>query len=211
MSDSRGSWAQRQVAGLALFMSRVAGWVYVACALLVVFDVVARNLFGVSSKATVELSGYALGCGIGWGLAGAFIARMHVRVDMLLEKLPGGARAWLNLLALCLLAVFALAIAYGVLYLTHDSWELDAHDLSAIRTPLWIPQAVFAFGILVFIAAILITLVDVIVHLARRDIAAVNRLMRQKSAQEEAAEAIEASHAGSSVSPAGRSTGGSAC
>jgi TRAP-type C4-dicarboxylate transport system permease small subunit len=208
---SNSSRAQRLITGLALFMSRVAGWLYVACALMVVFDVVARNLLGISTKATVELSGYALGCGIGWGLAGAFVARMHVRVDMLLEKLPGGARAWLHLLALALLAAFTLAVAYGVVVLAYDSWELDAHDLSAIRTPLWLPQALFALGILVFIAAILITLADVVLHLLRRDLDAVNRQMRQKSAQEEAAEAIEASHAGANAPLDGRPAGGGAC
>jgi TRAP-type C4-dicarboxylate transport system permease small subunit len=196
MSSATDTWAQRQVAALAIFMSRVAGWLYVICAVMIVFDVVARNLFGFSTQATVELSGYALGCGIGWGLAGAFVARMHVRVDMLLERLPAGPRAWLHLLALGLLTAFLVAVLYGVTVLAWDSWELDAHDMSALRIPLWLPQSLFALGILVFLAALLITLSDVVRHLLRGDLAAVNLQMRQKSAAEEAAEAIEASHTG---------------
>jgi TRAP-type C4-dicarboxylate transport system permease small subunit len=183
MSSATETWAQRQVAALAIFMSRVAGWLYVICAVMIVFDVVARNLFGFSTQATVELSGYALGCGIGWGLAGAFVARMHVRVDMLLERLPAGPRAWLHLVALGLLTAFLVAVLYGVTVLAWDSWELDAHDMSALRIPL-------------FLLALLITLSDVVRHLLRGDLAAVNLQMRQKSAAEEAAEAIEASHTG---------------
>ncbi|WP_439590489.1 TRAP transporter small permease subunit [Hydrogenophaga sp.] len=189
-----GTLGQRQVAALALFMSRVAGWLYVACAVMIVFDVVARNIFNFSTQATVELSGYALGCGIAWGLAGAFVARMHVRVDMLLEKLPRFPRAWLHLMALTLLMGFLIMITYGAFALAYDSWELDAHDMSALRIPLWLPQAIFGLGIFVFLVAILLALSDVIGHLSRGDIDAVNLQMRQKSAAEEAAEAIEASH-----------------
>jgi len=196
MSTATGTWAQRHVAALAIFMSRVAGWLYVLCAVMIVFDVVARNLFAFSTQATVELSGYALGCGIAWGLAGAFVARMHVRVDMLLERLPGTPRAWLHLMALALLTAFLIAVVYGVGMLAWDSWELDSHDMSALRIPLWVPQSVFGLGILVFFAAVLITLSDVIRHLLRGDLQAVNQQMRQKSASEEAAEAIEASHGG---------------
>lgn len=197
-------WARRQVAALALLMSRVAGWLYVACAVTIVFDVLARNLFGYSTQATVELSGYALGIGIGWGLAGAFVARMHVRVDMLLEKLPGVPRASLNVLALALLAAFLVAIAYGVGMLAWDSWELDAHDMSALRIPLWVPQSLFELGILVFLAAVLVTLGIVVRLLLAGDVAAVNQEMRQKSAFEEAEEAIEASHVNAARPSEGR-------
>lgn len=176
-------------------MSRIAGWVYVACAMMITFDIIARNFFGFSSKATVELSGYALGLGISWGLAGAFVARMHVRVDMLLEKLPRSPRAWLHLLALLLLLGFLGVVAYGVIYLVNDSWEFDAHDLSALQIPLWVPQGAFTFGILALIGVVLVALVRVVRLLLAGDPDGVNAVMRQKSASEEAEEAIEASHA----------------
>ncbi len=53
-------------ATLAAFMAYVAGWNYVACALFITFDVVARSLFGFSSKATFEVTGYMLAGGISW-------------------------------------------------------------------------------------------------------------------------------------------------
>ncbi len=62
--------AQRLRAGaamLAAVMAHVAGWNYVACALFITFDVVARSLFGFSSKATIEITGYMLAGGIAWG------------------------------------------------------------------------------------------------------------------------------------------------
>jgi TRAP-type C4-dicarboxylate transport system permease small subunit len=202
MSKPTSTWAQRRIADLALFMSRVAGWGYVACAVMITFDIVARNVFGVSSKATVELSGYALAFGISWGLAGAFVARMHVRVDMLLDKLPEGPRAWLHLMSLLLLIGFLTLVGYGILHLVRDSWELDAHDLSALQVPLWLPQGVFAIGIVVLFITVLVTLIAVVRYLMRADTEAVNVLMKQKSASEEAEEAVQASHGASPASPA---------
>lgn len=195
MSKETSTGAQRQVAAVSLFMSRLAGWSYVLCAVMITLDIVARNVFGVSSKATVELSGYALGFGISWGLAGAWIARMHVRVDMLLERLPRGPRAWLHLMSVLLLLGFLCLVAYGVIYLVRDSWELDAHDLSALHIPLWFPEGLFAAGILMLLVAVLATLVAVVRRLLRADTEAVNVIMKQKTASEEAEEAIEASQA----------------
>jgi TRAP-type mannitol/chloroaromatic compound transport system permease small subunit len=55
---------RRGVAGLAALMAWVAGWNYVACALFITADVLGRNLLGVSSAATVEVTGYMLAVGI---------------------------------------------------------------------------------------------------------------------------------------------------
>ena len=45
-------------------MNDVAGWLFVVCALFVSFDVLARKFLNVSSKATVEVTGYMLAFGL---------------------------------------------------------------------------------------------------------------------------------------------------
>ena len=59
---------RRGVAALAAGMAYLAGWNYIACALFITADIVGRNLFGVSSAATVEVTGYMLAGGIAWAL-----------------------------------------------------------------------------------------------------------------------------------------------
>lgn len=96
------SRANRLIDALARDMNRCAGWLFVLCALFVTFDVVARKFLGFSSQSTTELSGYMLGVGIAWGLAGALDARTHVRIDILIQKVPLRWRGYLHWLALWL-------------------------------------------------------------------------------------------------------------
>lgn len=76
------------VAALAAVMAWAAGWNYVLCALFITADVLGRNLLGVSSAATVEITGYMLAVGIAWGLAHALAKRAHIRVDVWVNRLP---------------------------------------------------------------------------------------------------------------------------
>ncbi|MDB5383221.1 MAG: hypothetical protein JWO26_2853, partial [Rhodospirillales bacterium] len=89
-------------------MAHIAGWNYVACALFITFDIVGRSLFGFSSQATVEITGYMLAGGIAWGLAHTLAKRAHIRVDVLVNRLPPRRRAWLHILSLALLLGLAV-------------------------------------------------------------------------------------------------------
>src|SRR3989442_100085 len=92
---------------LGRFMNAAAGWLFVVCSLFVSFDVLARKFFNVSSRATVELTGYMLAFGIAWGLCDALTTRAHIRVDVLVTKMPLRLRAFMHALALAFLALLA--------------------------------------------------------------------------------------------------------
>src|SRR3989442_3138335 len=95
------------------WMNRCAGWVYIGAALFITSDVLSRQFLGFSSKSTVELTGYMLAIGISWGLGFALIERVHVRIDVLINRLPLALRQYLHALALLLLAVFARYLAWA--------------------------------------------------------------------------------------------------
>ena len=111
------SGLRRGVAMVAAVMAYLAGWNYLACALFITFDIVARNFFGFSSRATVEVTGYALACGIAWGLAHTLAARAHIRVDVLVNRFPVGIRAPLHLFSLLLLRLRCLQVQLPVVRL----------------------------------------------------------------------------------------------
>src|SRR5215471_14772899 len=106
---------------VARVMSAAGGWMYVACALFVTFDVLARQFLGFSSKTTTEITGYMLAFGIGWGLAHALTERAHIRIDVLVNRLPLGPRKYLHAVALALLLIFALFIAWAAAGVVADS------------------------------------------------------------------------------------------
>ena len=184
--------ANRLIDVLARGMNRCAGWLFVVCALFVTFDVMARKFLGFSSQSTTELSGYMLGVGIAWGLAGALDARTHVRIDILIQKVPPRWRGYLHWLALASLAVFAGFLVYGAWHTTMESWDFKATDNSLLKTPLIIPQGLWLFGIGVFGVMAAFRVVEVALLLPGGDIQTIEHLTGPRSYVEEAEEVLEA-------------------
>lgn len=170
----------------------IAGWCFLAMTLLICFDILARRLLGFSSGATSELSGYLLAVGMSWGLAAALIERAHVRIDMLVQKLPPTPRAWLHFTALAVLLAVAGFFAWGAAALALDSWQLHATDVSQLSTPLVIPQALWAAGFGLFLVVALALAARVLRALVAGRADEVERMLVPRHYDEEVAETLEA-------------------
>jgi TRAP-type mannitol/chloroaromatic compound transport system permease small subunit len=182
---------RRGVDRLGAVMNAVAGWVFVLCALFIVFDVVGRR-WGVSSKATVEITGYMLAFGIAWGLTDALTTRAHVRVDIVVTRLPLRARAFMHALALAFLVALNAVLAWRCWGVFADSWLFWARDSSALTIPLVVPQGLWALGITVFAALSVLSLAEVVLLLLAGDHATVDRRLGPRTVGEETREALEA-------------------
>lgn len=186
------AFCRRTVAWLGTFMGYVAGWGFIACALFITFDVIARRFFGFSSQATTEITGYALAFGISWALAHALTTRAHIRIDVLINHLPANVRYPMHLLSLAALLIFMGFIAKGAWDLVDESILFGATDISVLRTPLWIPQGLWAFGIVVFTALILLLLVESLLLVMAGRGREAEALVHMRTYQEEVDEALEA-------------------
>jgi len=186
------AFCRRAVARLGTVMGYVAGWGFILTAAFITFDVIARRFFGFSSQATTELTGYALAFGISWALAHALATRAHIRIDVLINHLPDRLRYPMHLLSLAALAVFIGFIAKGAYDLVDESILFRATDISVLRTPLWIPQGLWAFGIALFLLLIVLLLLEsLLLVLAGRGREA-EALVHMRTYQEEVTEALEA-------------------
>ena len=183
---------RRAAAWVASVMAHLAGWNYLACALFISFDIVARNFFGFSSRATVEITGYMLACGIAWGLAHTLAARAHIRVDVLVNRFPVAVRAPLHLFSLLLLGGFALFIAWAAYSLYDESALFDAHDNSAMRIPMVVPQGIWLAGIGAFVVMVAVLLLESLCAILARQPGRLDELLGSRSIDDEAAEALEA-------------------
>lgn len=177
-------------------MNYAAGWLYILCALFVTLDVVGRKLVGVTSQGTTEITGYMLAFGISWSLAHALATRSHIRVDMLVARMPLGLRAPMHGLALAFLAVMAFFFVWRAWAVVGESWEFGAKDTSALSIPLIVPQGLWAFGITVFFLLTVVMLLEVVTLLALRRASVVDRMLGARTLDEETAEALEAAHMG---------------
>jgi TRAP-type C4-dicarboxylate transport system permease small subunit len=173
-------------------MAWAAGWNYVACALFITGDIIGRNALGVSSAATVEITGYMLACGIAWGLAHTLACRAHIRVDVLVTRLPMRFRAPLHLFSLLLLAVFALFTAWAAWELVDESALFDAHDNSALRVPLVIPQGIWAVGLSAFVLMCGVLLLESTLALLLGEGQRLDALLGSRTLADETEEALEA-------------------
>lgn len=183
---------RRGITLVATMMGVVAGWGFVLCAFFIAFDVLARAFLGFSTGSTVEISGYMLAFGLSWGLAHGLAQRGHVRIDVLINHLPRPARMWLHLLSLALLAFLMAFLAKGAWDLVDESLLFNATDISALRTPLAIPQGLWAAGLIVFLLLIMAMLLENLLLALAGDARKVERNLSSRSYTEEAEEALVA-------------------
>lgn len=91
-------------------------------------------------------AGYAIAAALFLALPGTLVRGEHIRVTLVLERMPAGARKvleWWCLLAGLSLSLFTAWYAARMVWVSHLT-----HDVSpaADATPLWLPQLVMALG-----------------------------------------------------------------
>jgi TRAP-type C4-dicarboxylate transport system permease small subunit len=173
-------------------MANVAGLAYLVCAGLIGFDVVSRRLFGFSSQGTVELSGYILAIGFGLGASNALARKAHVRVDVLVPKMPRRVQVILHLFALASLIAFVALLTWRVWDVALTSWRQDIHEASALFFPVAWPQIPWVIGITFMLVYACIVFIEMLTLVARgRPDAVIDRLA-SLSVIEETEEALAA-------------------
>lgn len=185
------SFAERLTCA-ASSLSRWAVWVggalTLASVFLITYEVIARRAFGVSMGGADELSGYAFAISVTWAFAFTVLERANVRIDVLYQYLPVRLTAFLDWLALVTLGVFAVYLAYYGSQVAMLSWEQGSAANTPLGTPLWIPQTLWAVGLIWFVAVLLLMLVRASVALVTGDMSTVKTLAGMKTAVEEADE-----------------------
>ena len=192
MSESEPSlgrplyWARR--------LSRAAVWaggaLTIASVLLITYDVIARRLLGVTVGGADELSGYAFAISVTWALAFTALDRANVRIDVLYQYLPVRLSAFLDWLALVSLGVFAVLLSWHASQVALVSWTGHATANTPLGTPLWIPQSLWAAGMVWFVIVLALMLVRASVALVTGDIPTLKAIAGVKTAVEEADEGV---------------------
>ena len=185
---------RRLIDAVGRLLNAAAGWLFIVCALFVTFDVLGRKFFAISSQATVELTGYMLALGITWGLTEALTSRAHIRVDVVVSKMPLAVRAWMHAIALTFLGVLGFFLTWRGWAVVQESWDFNSRDSTTLAVPLIYPQGLWALGITVFFALTVVMWLEVVVLLALRRGDLIDHLLGPRTLQEEAAEAVEAAH-----------------
>lgn len=170
----------------------VAGFCYLLITVLICFDIFARQVLGFSTESTIELTGYLMAVGMSWGLAGTLFERGHVRIDVLVQRMPLRVRVWLHLASLLALVVSTGFYVYGAVSIAKDSFAFNATDLTTLRTPLVLPQGIWAAGFVLLLLAAFALALRSVAQLARGNLDAMDRALMARTYEDEAAETLDA-------------------
>lgn len=146
----------RVASGLAF----LCGLGVLGLALLITWDIVARKIFGISVQGTDELGGYVLALIGSLGMAHVLVRREFTRIDLAFPYLPARLRQVLHVVAYVSLAGMVVFFAYRALLTLDETILFDSIANTPLQTPLWIPQGLWAAGMVFFAVA-------AVVHAAR--------------------------------------------
>ena len=180
------------VLGFAERISRYLVWIggtlIILSALLVTLEVVLRKLFNTSLGGADELSGYAFGIATTLGFAYALFQRAHIRVDALYNLFPGWLKTVSDLTGIALLGGFAGVVSLMAWGLVADTLEFNSHSITPMRTPLAYPQIPWLIGWIYFVVCCFLVLLAAFIALVKRDFAEVDRLVGNKTVDEQVEE-----------------------
>lgn len=161
----------------SLYLARLAGLAILLAVAMVATEVVSRSLFGRSIGFSTEISGYILSLCVTWPLAHVLHCKGHIRIDVAYSLFPKMVKAFLDILALIVLAAISYILVNASLELVDVTFVQGDIANTPLETPLWIPKLLWAFGFAWFGLNTTALLLRVIVHLFARDYDKISRLI----------------------------------
>ena len=156
---------------LLMRIAMTAGWLFVVCTAVIVFDVLSRKFGfqvpGFGSTRLQELEWHLHTAIFTFWLGAAYIKNAHVRIDVLLADANPRTLAIIELLG-CL--IFAIPYCVIAIYFSVDftwiSFVDNESSPSANGLPWrWIPKGFILLGLILLLAGVLSVLMRVVIYL----------------------------------------------
>lgn len=173
-------------------LSRIAVWIGGAALLLAAFmvtiDVFSRKLFSVTMSGADEITGYVFAAATTWAYSYCIIHRANIRIDAFYNFLPMAFRAVLDILGLALLLLFMGMLTYSATEVLMTSFVQNSRSVTTLSIPLWIPQAFWVAGLIMFVITATFILIYALTALLRGDPQTVQAIAGTLSIEEEIGE-----------------------
>jgi len=137
----------------------LAAFFMVLMAALVAVQIFAR-LAGTHVPSADDFARLSMAASAFLGLAFALRTGAHIRVTLVLERVPPGARRFLDILCLALATGVSAWFAWSTGDTTIDSWRFGEVTIGQVPIPKWIPLAGMTLGIALVAVAFAEDLVD---------------------------------------------------
>lgn len=169
-------------------VARIGAWIgglgLLLVSWLIVADLAARKLAGVSLGGADELAGYTLAVASAWAFPITLLHRSHIRVDVVYTHLPAKTRVVLDLFALACLGVFVGTLTWHAWFVLADSIAFQSVSNTPLQVPQWIPQSLWFAGYAFFLLTIVVLGACALGRVMRGRWQAVNALIGIHSVEE---------------------------
>ncbi len=153
--------------GLYLFAGYLAGVFLITIFLLMMTLSLGRE-FGINIPAGDDYAAWSMAAMAFLGLAHTFRSGELIRIGLVLERLPGGARRGVEILCLLVGTAVIGFFAWYAVHMTYDSWRFNDMSQGAVAVPLWFPQLGYSIGLTILAIAFIDELVHVLKGYAPR-------------------------------------------
>jgi TRAP-type C4-dicarboxylate transport system permease small subunit len=123
------------------------GALFILATLAIEVAGIALRALGYSMAGADAYAGYFLAAGSFLALGYALRQGDHIRVTLILQRLRGRARWWMEVLCLAVAAALSAYFAYFACKLVWGSYSFNDVSQNVDATPLWIPQLSMAIGL----------------------------------------------------------------
>ena len=136
-----------------------AGVLLVAVGVLTLVPIAAR-LAGLPAHSWDEVAIFCMAGSAFLGLASTWRAGVHVRMELLVSRIPGTAGRLLQTLALAVTLATCIYFAWYATRFVWMSYSMNEVSQGLLPIPLWIPQTAMVIGLYLICAAIAESLFD---------------------------------------------------
>lgn len=138
----------------------IAAFTVLAMCLLVTFDVFVRGVFDLPIAWVPEIVGYLMVILVFFSLADTMLADDHIKVDLLVNRMPTRFREIAELFTLSLSTVIAGLFTWHGVNTALRSYEFGLKDaFGVLGVPLYVPQLALPIGSLVLTLVMLVLVV----------------------------------------------------
>ena len=142
-----GSWYSLAIHRLTLITGLIAGFSLLAMTLMVTMDVTLRYGFNAPTKWANEFSAYLAVLVIFLGISYVLRENAHIRVDVVVRKLPRRAQDWIRVIT----SVILLGYIIILFHLTWDvlvvNFAINKTSFTVMDVPIWPIQAFIPLGL----------------------------------------------------------------
>ncbi|MGD8429460.1 MAG: TRAP transporter small permease subunit [Ectothiorhodospiraceae bacterium] len=180
---------------VSLWLARLGGLLILATVAMVTLEIITRGIWGWSLGASTEISGYVLAISASWSFAFTLLRKAHIRIDVVYVRLPATIRSLLDLLALSGLGLFCFFVVGSAIKVASSSYAGGSLANTPLQTPLWIPQWMWAAGLIWFSLAVTVLLLRVLVALFMADTESAHRVAGSATLDEQISAEIQGDEA----------------